>query len=59
MQMTLSSLQNPWKKAADLEGEYGEEGSESERREDQDHNLWYRTRPIAELRRVPMCHLLH
>ena len=41
-------------KAAD-----GEEGAESEHREDQDHDLWYRTGPIAELRHVPMCHLPH
>ena len=44
-----------WKK-----GIYGREGPESEHREsiatrDQDHDLWYRTGPIAELRRVPMC----
>ena len=60
--MTLSSLQTPWKnasEAADLEGGYGEGGAESEPREDQDHDLWYRTGPIAELRRVPMCYLLH
>ena len=44
-------------KAADLEGGYGEEGAESEHKEDQDHDLWYRTG--AELRRVPMCHLWH
>ena len=46
-------------KAADLEGGHGEEGAESERRKDQDYDLWYRTGPIAELRRVPMCHLPH
>ena len=39
--------------AADLEGGCGEEGAESERREDQDHDLWYWTGHIAELRRVP------
>ena len=32
-------------KAADLGG-YGEEGAESGCREDQDHDLWYRTGPI-------------
>ena len=37
-------------KAAELEGGHGEEGAGSERREDQDHDLWYRTGPIAELR---------
>ena len=37
-------------KAADLEGGYREEGALSECREDQDHDLWYRTGPIAELR---------
>ena len=35
------------------------EGAESERREAQDHDLRYRTGPIAELRRVSMCHVLH
>ena len=42
-------------KAADLKGGYEDEGAESECREDQDHDLWYRTGPIAELRRVSMC----
>ena len=46
-------------KAAELEGGHGEEGAESESREDQNHDLWYRTGSIAELRRVPMCHLPH
>ena len=46
-------------KAAYLEGGYGEEGAESDHREDQCQNLWYRTRPIVELMRVPLCHLPH
>ena len=33
---------------AALEGGYGEKGAESEYREDQDHDLWYKTEPVAE-----------
>ena len=60
MQMTLSSLQTLWKNASEgcyLEGGYVEEKDECT--EDQYHDLRYRTEPIAELGRVPMCHLLH
>ena len=41
MQMTLSLLRTPWKNVS-VEGGYGEEGAESECREDQDHDWWYR-----------------
>ena len=38
----------------DLEGGYGEEGTESERGEDPGHNLCHRPCPYVELRRVLM-----
>ena len=60
--MTWSSLQTPSKNVLEgcyMEGGYGEEGAESECRECQDHDLCYRPGPIAELSRVPMCHLPH
>ena len=46
MPMTLSLLQTPWKNVCidcwNMEGGYGEEGAESERGENQNHDLWVR-----------------
>ena len=61
MSMTLlSSLKRGMcQEALDLEKGSGGERTESKCRKDEDHDLWYGLGPLAEFRRVSMCHLSH
>ena len=43
----------------DMERSHGEEGVEGKCRKDKGHDLWYRSGPLAEFRRVPMRCLLY
>ena len=56
MQMILSPLLTPWRmcqEALDMERSHGE-GVEGKCRKDKGHDLWYRSGPLAEFRRIPM-----
>ena len=48
-----------WQEALDMERSNGEERTESKCRKDKDYDLWYRTGPPAEFRRVFMLRLSH
>ena len=47
------------KESLDLERSNGGERAESKCRKNKDHDLWYGSRPPAELRQISMCNLLH
>ena len=60
MPMTLLSSLNHSRNVSggfDLERSNGGERTESKCRKDEDHDLWYGSRPPAEFRQVSMCHL--
>ena len=61
MPMILSSLNclRNVSGGSDLERSNGGERTVSKCRKVEDHDLWYGPGPLAEFRRVSMCHLSH